>query len=469
MASNDAGKTIRAWEDDPGAPPNNRTPIPRPLPEMDRKPLSVGIRGAVPAAGSDAVGSAEFRYWTAAEALRRGADLWGAVVPNTTSWHSTVGPVLLAGLDEGRDFNAFYDRHGLSFFHGTAAGVTVFSGESADVVCHELGHAVLDAIRPQLWDTASAEVAAFHESFGDMSALLSALQLDSFRNKVLMETGGGLSQSSSLSRLAEQLGWAIRQRAPQAVDPDCLRNAANDFFYHDPVTLRSNAPASQLSSEPHSFSRVFTGAFLRILAGIFQAQQTSDSAGLDQASADAGQLLVHAILEAPVVPGYYSQVAAHMIAADDALFNGRYGPALRSAFVRHGVLSPVAATSLTSEEIAPHRDAMAAAATPGVQPALPEIRISGEQYGITGSFTVQVPGQPARFRVAGAAPDIGSLEPGNGERVATSFVEDLFRQGRVQVATAMRTAVALVDEQTVKTHEITEQNGAQRLIRRLFD
>jgi Zn-dependent metalloprotease len=90
-----------------------------------------------------------------------------------------VGSILPVDLDFGADLNAFYDREGLKFFHGAAAGRTVFSGESPDVVCHELGHAILDSLKPQLFDAASIEVAAFHESFGDMSALLSALQLPS--------------------------------------------------------------------------------------------------------------------------------------------------------------------------------------------------------------------------------------------------------------------------------------------------
>ena len=171
-----------------------------------------------------------------------------------------VGTILPVDLDFGVDLNAFYDREGLKFFHGTAAGRTVFSGESPDVVCHELGHALLDSFKPQLFDAASIEVAAFHESFGDMSAILSALQLSSVREGVLAETGGVLRRSSRLSRLAEQLGWAIRQSVPSAVEPDCLRNAVNTFFYRDPDTLPTTAPATSLSSEPHSFSRVFTGA-----------------------------------------------------------------------------------------------------------------------------------------------------------------------------------------------------------------
>src|SRR5438876_9146901 len=185
-------------------------------------------------------------------------------------------------LDFGIDLNAFYDRQGLKFFHGSAAGRTVFSGESPDVVCHELGHAVLDSLKPQLFDAASIEVAAFHESFGDMSALLSALQLPSVREGVLAETGGVLHRASRLSRLAEQLGWAIRQSVPSAVEADCLRNAVNTFFYRDPDTLPTTAPATSLSSEPHSFSRVFTGAFFEGLAGMLATTDSRDEAALLQ-------------------------------------------------------------------------------------------------------------------------------------------------------------------------------------------
>src|SRR5262249_56216236 len=106
-----------------------------------------------------------------------------------------------------------------------AGGGTVFSSESPEFVCHELGHAVLDSLKPQLFDAASIEVAAFHESFGDTSAILSALQLPSLREGVLAETGGVLHRASRLSRLAEQLGWGIRPAVPSAVEAHCLANA----------------------------------------------------------------------------------------------------------------------------------------------------------------------------------------------------------------------------------------------------
>src|SRR5262249_57703551 len=98
----------------------------------------------------------------------------------------------------------------------------------------------------------------------------------------LGEPGGPLKRPSRLSRLAEQLGAAIRVGHPDAVDPDCLRNAANSFFYTDPQALPPGAPASHLSSEPHSFSRVFTGGFLDALAGIFKLQSSQTPASLVQ-------------------------------------------------------------------------------------------------------------------------------------------------------------------------------------------
>ena len=145
------GAAIRGWEDDPGEPSARLTPVAFPVPNLDSKPLPVAVLGTAPAPRAYSPGSAEFRWWAAAEALRRGADMWAKVVPAGLTWFPTVGDRLEATLDAGEDFNAYYDRQGLKFFHGSVAGRLVYSGESPDVVCHELGHAVLDAMKPQLF------------------------------------------------------------------------------------------------------------------------------------------------------------------------------------------------------------------------------------------------------------------------------------------------------------------------------
>jgi hypothetical protein len=381
-------------------------------------------------------------------------------------------------LDDGIDLNAFFtrggfgDAPGLHFFHDNVAGRTYFSGESPDVVCHEMGHAVLDAIRPQLFDAQAIEVAAFHESFGDMSAILSALQIPSFRDKVLAETQGRLNRASRLSRLAEQLGAAIRMQHPDAVEPDCLRNAANSFFYRDPQTLAPSAPASQLSSEPHSFSRVFTAAFLDLLAGIFTVQGASPTAeDLVKTSQDAGRLLVAGVLAAPIVPDYYSQVAAHMIEAGaGSPFNGKYQDVLKSAFLRRGILSLHAVATVSSVSTAGARRAAITARKGPEGSELPLATLSGVQYGLSrAALKVHTAEEPKRFAVTSSSLILGPVEPRSAQNAAESFTEDLFQRGRVDVGSHGHAETGLVHPLPMKTHVIVAKEGDLILKRRTFD
>jgi hypothetical protein len=430
----------------------------------------VNISGTAPQPQRYNPGTPEFRYWTAAEALRRVADFWAPLLPAGTAWHSTVGARLRVHLDAGQDLNAYYDRAGLDFFHDSAGRLIVYSGESPDVVCHEFGHAVLDALRPQLWNAATAEAAAFHESFGDMSALLAALQLQSVRERVLFDTQNRLYRSSQLSRLAEQLGWAIRLTHPDSVEADCLRNAVNSFFYKDPLTLPPSAPASLLSSESHSFSRVFTGAFFEGLAGILAALGPVSQASLQRASIEAAKLLVKAITAAPVVPSYYSQIAGAMVRAAQPEFQ----QALAGAFMKHGILSPESA-QLAAAAGPDNRRGIAGVSNVASQSAdLPTMAIAVGEYGLgVETILVHVASQPKSLSVAGAAPNVGSLPPPTHDEAAKSFIEDLLRLGRIDVGKptvrGARAAFALAQPQRRKTHELKRTAEGMVLNRLNFD
>jgi hypothetical protein len=456
---------IRAWENDPGTPDAPNVPIARPRPALDATPLPLRIDGPPPA-GGDEPGTPAFRWWAAAEALRRASDLWGAAIGAGAAWHPAVGDALPVVLDAGLDFNAFYDRRGLHFFHDTAAGRTCWSGESPDVVCHEHGHAVLDGLRPELFDAPFTEVAAVHEAFGDVSAVLAALQLRSVREALLVATGGRIERDSSVSRLAEQLGWAIRQTAPDAVDRDALRNLARTWFYRDPAQLPPSAPADRLSSEPHSFSRVFSGAVLHALSGMLSTRRAVDAAGLLGVARDAANLLHRAVATAPVVPAYMSQLAAHVVAADAEAFGGRHRDALTSAFVRHGILSIASAAALTGGTDVPLSIALGAPAEP---PRIRRIALPRERLGLPADLVVEAPDQPRRFAVASARPDVGSVDGPTLEHAAASFVEDLLRRGRLDLAGAGERRVALAHPLTAKSHELRREADGLVLRRRLFD
>ncbi len=489
---------IQLYEDDPflkavaGAEPVPAEPISGDVPENDHELLQTAITGNQPDPDVFDPGTPEFLYWNAESALARGINFWAPLLPKGTVW-SAASPLPVA-LDAGIDLNAFFARdEGLKFFHDEIEGDTVFSVESPDVVCHELGHALLDALKPELFDAMSLEVGAFHESFGDMSGMLCALQLPSMREFVLEETGGDLTLNSRLSQTARELGWAIRTFAPDAVDADCLRNAANSFFYRDPATLPPDAPATELSSEVHSFSRVFSGAFLVVLAGMFEigpaTSAADDSEKLAAVAEDAGRLLIEGVRIAPVGASYFSQVAAGMIQADQSLFGGRYRTALIGSFVRRGILAPESAVAL-ARDLRAHagREFGIAAVAPRTQhlqfegdnegykksgadaPSLP-LRPLTTRFGAT--FHVHMPTESNRFGVASAAVAGGAEPSSSAEEDARSFVEDLIQLGRISdegapgvIPAELIPATAVYP--TDKTHRLVKEDGKVVLKRHHF-
>lgn len=337
----------------------------------------------------------------------------------------------------------------------------------------------------------SIEAGAFHEAFGDVSGMLSALQLPSMRESVIEETGGELNLSSRLSQMARELGWAIRTFAPDAVDADCLRNAANSFFYRDPLTLPPDAPASELSSEVHSFSRVFSSAFLDVLAGMFvigpAAGAGDESEKLAAVSQDAGRLVAEGVRVAAVRSRYFSQVAAGMIQADQSLFGGRYRTALTSAFVRRGILAPESAVALVRDlrahagrefgvagvrarQLQFEGDNEGYKKTGADAPALP-LRPLTTRFGVT--FHVHMPAEPTRFGVAPAAVAGGAERSASAEDDARSFVEDLIQRGRIADDDAPGVIPAELIPPTAvyptdKTHRLVKEDGKVVLKRHHF-
>ena len=457
------GTTIEAWEDDPGS---GGVPITRPVPDLTKKPLAYSFPKPAPVPDQYSPGTSQFRYWTAAEALRRGADFWATRVP-LNKWE--VGSTLKVILDEGVDLNAFYDRKALNFFHGPSPSGTVFSGESPDIVCHEMGHAILDSFKPQLWGAASDEAAAFHEAFADISAILSAIQLPSLRDAVLKETGGHFYSNSRLSRLAEQLGAAIRAQQPDAVDRDCLRNAVNSFVYQDPIGLPPTAPASQLSSEAHSFSRVFTGAFYEALGGLLAVAASDPSHPTEKellsTANDLAGILITAIKQAPVVANWYAQVAGSMVQVSVAV-NKEYPAVLKGVFVRRSILSLQSATNVQSlqKSMVGIRSAQDWSAEP-----LAKVAIPASHYGLNQPLIVETASQARTFLATSAALDASPIQPVNAVSAAQAFVDDLFNRGRVDYAGVGRPDARIEHGHRLRSHCLVERANSIYLERMLFD
>ena len=292
-------------------------------------------------------GTLEFQAGELHVVLNRTYGAWKEFFGADFSWQSGV-PQLPAHPRAGQDLNAYYDRTGLKFFgdNDKVTGKTLYTSESSDVVAHECGHAILDAHHPEFWDSLLGETAAFHEAFGDISALLVTLSDPAVRAAMLAETNGDLEKSNVVSRLAEQLARGIYDLGkPDAVaSADALRDLTVRFRYRDPDKLSASTPASQLSSESHNFSRIFSGAFYDVLVGIYiklrkSSEKISADDALVQARNEAGRLLSKALFIMPKGDALFKLVASSMFTANAQNFAGNHFGVLRRVFVGRGLMT----------------------------------------------------------------------------------------------------------------------------------
>jgi hypothetical protein len=289
--------------------------------------------------------------------------------------------------------------------------------------------------------------------------------------------------------VAEQLGYAIRQRSPDAVDRDSLRNAANSFVYVDPLTLPPSGPAASLSRAPHNFSRVFTGAFLEALGGMVVA--LSDPPRADdvlEASRDMGRLLAEAVVNAPIRTRFFQAVAEQLVLADGSLFDGRYAQALTTALVRRGLL-PIRSLAAPAVASAPTPSAAAAAAArfsamaAGGADAAGKVEAHAAQP-VRIAFDGAAVGLPVTtlYVEAPAVDDGGVVSPrmGIAAREASgparysevqAFVEDLVVRGRVNVETQVGRRKPLISALVRRrlTHQLIRVKDGMELRRLTFE
>ena len=304
---------------------------PRPEPSAGRAGFAYSNR---PPEALYAVGSAEFLFWQCREAALAALEVLETLGSPLASWQGERRLLQLVP-NAGRQLNAEYDRSSLSFYEWSTPEKTTFSGASTDAVAHEVGHAILDALRPDLFDSSYTEPAAFHEAFADCFALLVGLSDQGTRRALLH--GPALRQKNFLEAIAEDVSDGVRrQEDPQHPNAE-PRHAFNDLVWQIPIRLKKSAAPDVLTSEPHSFSRVFSGCFYDTLCNIFDALPGRDEQALLEAARIAGRLLVAAVRDPPEVLRFFQAVGRMMTLVDEAASGGRYHAAIRNAFQAHGV------------------------------------------------------------------------------------------------------------------------------------
>jgi hypothetical protein len=247
--------------------------------------------------------------------LLEGPDTLGRKI----KWASGASQLLVvprAGLAANASYQRASNSLQLFFFRlSPEASDYCYTSLSRDVIAHETGHAVLDAIAPDLYTCITPQSLALHETIADLTALLMAISSRALADKVLEDTGGSIDNSNAFCMLAEEVGLALYpgRRGP-------LRSLLNTS------KLEPGAP-----NEPHALSEVLSGALYRLLVRMHTARRQRYAAeerrtefsvsgeALYKASQQFKRMVFRALDYLPPGEVSFASFGRAIIAADQAL------------------------------------------------------------------------------------------------------------------------------------------------------
>ncbi len=263
----------------------------------------------------------------------------------TLPW-SFPTPRLTVEVAAGDGGNAFYNEQDqqVGFQSFRLNGDLHSTAHSADIISHEAAHAILDGVRDLHNESFGLGPMAFHESFGDITAMLIALHDDSLVKRVLDWTNNDLRLTNFVTEVAEHLTGVLMGTGEgyRRGNTIYLRNAINDLraMPFDRLDYSPADPEFTLGRQSHNYSRLFSGAFYDIFAGIYEhcKAKTPPHIAIYRARDAVGHLLMSAIELGPVGEFDFSDMARAFVTADHVVYDGQYRSILMSVFNERGLL-----------------------------------------------------------------------------------------------------------------------------------
>jgi hypothetical protein len=249
------------------------------------------------------------------------------------SW-AFPGEQLLVVPRAGEWANAFYDRESRSlqfFFFTPAADMAkpakdrrvIYTALSPDIVAHEAGHAVLDAIAPDLYDAITPQALAMHEAIADLVAVFFTFEIHDLRLHVLKQAKGDLAAAREFGWIAEEFGTELAENGDQY-----LRSLLSETH----INAERKDGDYLKSDEPHDLSVVLSACVFRtlILEHRRERAEIAKEEGIEEFSASgkalytAGQkvrrILFRGLDYLPPGDASFADLGRAMVAADVAAY-----------------------------------------------------------------------------------------------------------------------------------------------------
>ena len=163
--------------------------------------------------------------------------------------------------------NAFYERatRSLQFFSFAGeSGARVHTALSRDIVAHECGHALLDAVAPSLYDSSTPQSVAIHEAVADLVAVIMALDSRRLREAVLARSDNSLAGTERVHRDRRGVRHGSAGRGRRG--PARAAGAGERRDARDPLGAR-----------PHVLSTLLSAIFYDTLSVIFATGSRTSS------------------------------------------------------------------------------------------------------------------------------------------------------------------------------------------------
>ena len=259
-----------------------------------------------------------------------------------------------------KEDNAFYDSDSgrLDFGYVVATsdagrrmqkGAIVYTALSHDVVIHETTHALLDGMRPLLLLPSNPDVAAFHEGFADLVAMLMRFRHRALVERAMQDSATGLT-SNLLTEVMRQWGRsegtgrkALRHVLLEEGDSDAPVQRKHRY---NPRAEAHELGAVLVAAVFEAMNRIFQRrtSHLRRLARVEHAPESSIIALLaseaQKVASDFLNILIRAIDYCPPMDLTFGEFLRAVITADYVTVPDDplgYREALVYAFRRYGI------------------------------------------------------------------------------------------------------------------------------------
>ncbi len=158
----------------------------------------------------------------------------------------------------------FRDNKEIRLCYFDSAETRVYTSSSPDIVAHEVAHAILDGIAPDLLDCPLYDTYAIHEAVADLTAMFLSFEMNHYTDHLLDKYDGDLSKAKEFGWIAEQFGAEMTDSGNEHY----LRSLYSEYSFRGDWGTLAN------ERDHYEISQVLSGAIFSALIQEYERESS---------------------------------------------------------------------------------------------------------------------------------------------------------------------------------------------------